>query len=208
MKIVQNSASFFLLFACLLFNYVRTADAADRQLAKANMTILGLTIGDCTSLDIYSKMGPGIPFRKDANPDISQVCYVSDKDDTLILFSFDDDQCVRFKLMLHKNKFYKWHFCERSPLVSKHLTTESGIKLGMSKRRLKAILGVSRNESRQYLKYDYEWQQKMSRVEIETTSQGTKNMMKDPFWTVNAAIQAEFSEAGLISFDLLKIRQY
>jgi hypothetical protein len=208
MKTVLNSASFFLLFVCLLFNYVRATDAADRQLAKANLTILGLTIGDCTSLDIYSKMGPGIPFREDTNPDISQVCYVSDKDDTLILFSVDDDQCVRFELMSHKNKFYKWHFCVKSPLVSKHLTTESGIKLGMSKSRLKAILGVSRNESQEHLKYDYEWKQKMNRAEIETTSPGTKNMMKDPFWTVNAAIKAEFSEAGLISFDLLKIRQY
>ena len=208
MKTVPHSASFFLLFVGLLFKVVIAADGADRQLAEANLAILGLAIGDCTSPDIYSKMGPGIPIREDENPDITQVCYVSDKDDTLILFSFDNDQCVRFKLISDKNKFYKWHFCEKSPLVSIHLTTESGIKLGMSKSRLKAILGVPRNESQQYLKYDYEWKQKMNRAEIEKVSQGTKSMIEDHFWTVNATIKAEFSEAGLISFDLLKIRQY
>ncbi len=75
------------------------------------------------------------------------MCYVSDRDETLILFSFENSQCSRIRLLSQKKKFYKWHFCEKSPLVSKHLATKSGIKLGMSKGGLKAILGSPRSES-------------------------------------------------------------
>ena len=141
MKTLLKTVSFLLVFACLLFNNLEAARAADKTVDKSKLTILGLVIGDCTSQDIYSKLGPGIPFKDDANPNITQLCYVSDKDNTLILFSFENSQCVRYKLMSQKTRFYKWHFCEKSPRVSKHLATGSGIKLGMSKSRLKAILG-------------------------------------------------------------------
>ena len=96
---------------------------------------------------------------------------------------------------------------EKSPLVSKHLATESGIKLGMSKCRMKAILGVPQNESNENLNYVYEWKQKMDQAGIEKTSQYAKDIKNNPFWTVKATIRAEFSDAGLISFDLLKYSQ-
>jgi hypothetical protein len=207
MKISLNSVSFFLVFVSLFLNCAEAAHAADKKLDKSNFTTLGLVIGDCTSQDIYSKLGPGIPFKEDANPDLTQVCYVSDRDETLILFYSEYSQCFRLKVMSQKKKFYKWHFCEKSPLVSKHLATASGIKLGMSKSRLKAILGTPRNESKKNLNYAFEWKQKMSKTEFERVSQYIKDVKKNPYWTVKATIRAEFSDAGLISFDVSKISQ-
>ena len=107
MKTLLKTVSFLLVLACLLFNILEAARAADKTVDKSKLTILGLVIGDCTSQDIYSKLGPGIPFKDDANPNITQLCYVSDKDNTLILFSFENSQCVRYKLMSQKTRFYK-----------------------------------------------------------------------------------------------------
>jgi hypothetical protein len=196
------------VLSCSLSYDVQAAQAADKTLDKSNLTILGVVIGDCTSLDVYSKLGPSIPFKDVAKPDVTQMCYVSDQDETLVLFSFENSQCSRFRLMSPKNKFYKWHFCEKSPLVSKHLATASGLKLGIRKSRMKAVLGAPQKESDENLTYVYEWQQKMNKAEIERASQHSKAVKMNPFWTVKAAIRAEFSEKGLILFDVIKYSQY
>ena len=152
MKSLAKPVAFFLALACLFLSFIETAGAADKTPSQSNFTIVGLDIGGCTVQDIYSKLGPTIPVRDDAN----QLCYVSDRDETLILFSLENSKCTGFKMMLQKKRFYKWHFCEKSPLVSKHLATESGIKLGMSKSRLKTILGAPHSESDENMKYIYE----------------------------------------------------
>jgi len=208
MQTLLKIVSFLLVLACLLFNMMEAARAADKTVDKSNLTILGLVIGDCTSPDIYSKLGPGIPFKDEANPNFTQLCYVSDKDDTLILFSFKNSQCTRFKLMSQKIRFYKWHFCEKSPLVSKHLATGSGTKLGMSKRRLKAILGTPRHESDENMEYVYEWIQKRNTLETERGSQDLRNAKGTPHRKLKTIIRVEFSDAKLISFDVLKYSQY
>ena len=124
----------------------------------------------------------------------TQVCYVSDKDETLILFSFENSQCSGVRLLSQKKKFYKWHFCETSPPVSRHLATDSGIKLRISKSRLKTILGAPHSESDESLIYVYEW--RLERNTDEVTDR-----------TVTAAITAEFSNTRLISFDVSIISQ-
>jgi hypothetical protein len=64
------------------------------------------------------------------------------------------------------------------------------------------------NESNENLNYVYEWKQKMDQAEIEKASQYSKDVKNNPFGTVKATIRAEFSDAGLISFDVLKYSQY
>ena len=179
---LTNPILFFLMSACLLIGFVETAQPTDKALDESNFGILGLIIGDCAPRDVYSKFGPGIAFKDAAQADVSQVCYISDRDETLILFSTKSSKCTGFKMMSQKKRFYKWHFCEKSSLVSKHLTTGSGIKLGMSRNQLKAILGPPERESNSLLNYVFDRDRKTT-------------------------IRAEFSDAGLISFDLLKIKQ-
>ena len=86
------------------------------------------------------------------------------------------------------------------------MATESGIKLGMSKSRMKVILGAPQNESDEIVNYVYEWKQKMNKAEMERASQYIKDIKNNPFWTVKATIRAEFSDGGLISFDVLRYK--
>jgi hypothetical protein len=208
MKTVINLVLSFLVLAYLLINYVEAAQAADKTLDTSNLTILGLIIGDSASQDIYSKFGPGIAFKDTAEADETQVCYVSDKDETLILFSFENFQFSRIRLLSQKKKFYKWHFCEKTPLVSRHLATASGIKLGMSKNGLKAILGAPHSESDENMSDAYEWKQKMNKPANREAGQHSKGVKKNPCRTVRATIRIEFSDTGLISFEVSRYSQY
>jgi hypothetical protein len=202
-----HSILFTWVSACLVFYFVEPAQSADKTLDQSNFRILGLFIGDCASQDIYSKLGPGIAFKDAAEGDETQVCYVSDKDETLILFSFENFQCSRVRLLSQKKKFYKWHFCEKSPLVSKHLATESGIKLGMSKSGLKAILGAPQGESDGNLIYAFEWKRKRNTTETQRDSLDSSGAKQSPHMTLKTTIRAEFSDAKLILFDVSKRMQ-
>ena len=204
---LTNSILFFLMSAFLLIGFVNAAQSADKALDESNFRILGLFIGNCAPRDIYSKFGPGIAFKDAAEEEETQVCYVSDKDETLILFSFENFQCSRFRLLSQKNKFYKWHFCETSPLVSKHLATTSGIQLGISKSRLKAILGAPHSESEENLEYVYEWKLESGTAETQRDPQDPRNTKAALAKTVKATILAKFSDTKLISFDVSKSMQ-
>ena len=191
-----------LIAAGVLFIFVDIASVQDRSLDRSHRTILSLIIGDSPAHDIYSKMGPGIPIRDHANPSATRLCYVSGRDDTLVVFHSEFSRCSRVKLLSQKKRFQKWHFCSASPLVSKNVATASGIRLGMRKDRLNAILGPPRSETDETVNYVYEWQQKMDSLEIEKTSKDTGGPDNARLRTVNATIQAEFSVSGLISFDV------
>ncbi len=191
-----------LITACLLFIFVDIAGTQDRSLDPSHRTILRLVIGDSPSHDIYSKMGPAIPIRDTSEPSTTQLCYVSDRDETLVVFYSEFSRCARVRFLSQKRRFQKWHFCSASPLVSKDLATASGIRLGMSRHRLKAILGAPGSEAGAALNYSYEWQQKMYSAETEKTSKEAGDHENNRFQTIKATIQAEFSDAGLISFDV------
>ncbi len=196
-----------LISACLLFSFVDIASVQDRSLDPSHRTILRLIIGDSASYAIYSKMGPGIPIRDHSNPSATQLCYVSGRDDTLVVFYSEFSRCARVRLLSQKKRFQKWHFCSASPLVSKDVATASGIRLGMSKDRLKAILGPPPSETDETVNYVYEWQQKMNADEIEKTSEDSGDRDYTRLRTVKATIQAEFSVSGLISFDVSMISE-
>jgi hypothetical protein len=191
-----------LISACLLFFFADSASVQDRSLDPSHRTLLSLVIGESASHDIYSKMGPVIPIRDNSHPSVIQLCYVSGRDDTLVIFYSEFSRCSRARLLSQKKRFQKWHFCSASPLVSEDVATASGIGLGMSKHSLIAILGPPDSEADQILNYSYEWQQKMNSAEIAGTSEDSTDPGKNPFRRVKATIQAEFSNTGLISFDL------
>lgn len=159
------------LSVCLLHLAFETARAGENEPETPNLTILGLDISNCAAQDIYSRLGPTIPVRDGSY----QLCYVSDRDDTLIMFAIDNSKCTNFRMMSQKKRFYKWHFCEKSVLISKHMATGNGIKLGMTKSRLKTILGHPQEETGQHFIYAYPG---------------------------NVKIRAEFSDSGMIMFDV------
>ena len=188
--------------AVLLTACFENARAEDTKLDPSNHKILGIDIVQCRTHDIYSKFGPSIPIREDA----LRLCYASYRDDTLVIFSFRGSRCFRFQLMQQKKKFNKWHFCAKTPVVSGNLATDSGIKLGIDRTRLKKILGPPLSETSRIQRYVFELKQKIKTDDME--SQIADDQTGASHRRTKAVIRAEFSETGLISFDFLKLTQY
>ena len=139
------------------------------QPGESDFGILGLAVGESSWHAIQSKLGPTITFKHPTDDDVHQLCYVSDKDNSLLVFRLEHNQCTRFSLMARKDKFYRWNFCEISPLVSEYMATDNGIKLGMSKEQITAILGKRRKESSETMFFEIVSAEKEKRtVYIET----------------------------------------
>ena len=180
-----------LSISLLLFSGSRepaSAASMAKEIDAASYTILGLVIGQSAWHDVQSKFGFTLAFGDDNDPEAQQMCFVSDRDETLFLLKFKHNQLIQFQLQLNKNQFYKWHFCTKSPLVSKYTATASGIKLGMSKNDIKAILGPPAAESNNRLKYT-------SKIQLKKTT---------PQRTAMIDIQANFGDDKLVSLEILR----
>ena len=167
-----------------------SAASTEKEIDAANYTILGLVIGESAWLDVQSKFGFALAFGDDNDPEVQQICFISNRDETLFLLKFKHNQLIQFRLQSNKNHFYKWHFCTKSPLVSKYTATASGIKLGMSKNDIKTILGAPTEESNNRLKY--------------TWKKAIKKTASQRIEVIDIEIDADFLGAKLVSLDLLR----
>ena len=158
----------------------------EKEISAENYTILGLVVGESSWLDVQAKLGYALAFGDDNDPEVQQICFISDRDETLVLLKFKLHQFIQFRLQSNKNQFYKWHFCTKSRLISKYTATASGLKLKMSKNDIKAILGPPTEESAGRLKYERKKQIK------KAASQRTEAI----------DIQADFLDGKLVSLDL------
>src|SRR5258708_38111073 len=115
------------------------------QLTQEDTTVLGLTIGSASLKDVQAKLGQTkfLP-RNESSP--NTVCYVSPTDGTVLSFgaaamgNFVD--VTEFALWSREARFPNVEACLPSKLVSRSLSTSSGIKLGLSLQQLSAIVGA------------------------------------------------------------------
>ena len=173
-----------------------------KKLNKSHYTILGLTIGECSREDILSKLGPSLSIKGEKKTDINHLCYISDRHETLIIFSFEENQCKRFRMISRKAQFYKWHFCAISPLISNEISTLSGIELGMQKNRLKEILGTPERDSGEILVFKYN---QKTTTEIEEHKRGFRDPDDENIAlpaTVRIYIEAGFADSVLSSLHI------
>lgn len=189
--------------SCLSNSPVAASQLQNKKLAASNYTIYGLPLDQARLTDFFSKLGPTIVFEDDTNPKVRCICYISDRDETLVLVKSVNYRLTRYKLMSRKMRFYKWHFCEKSPLVSDNLSIQNGIKLGMHKARIKAIIGNPREETHSQLRYDYRWKENIGNHPAAEVNRNSEVPRNEPFRTVTVNIIAEFSDSKLVDLDIM-----
>jgi hypothetical protein len=196
----------YLIIICMVLygfcHVYASSQSQNKDLNKSNYTVMGLTIGECSRHDILSKLGPTLMIKDEENTHIDHLCYISDRDETLIIFSFKANQCARFQMMSRKHQFYKWHFCAVSPLVTEEMSTESGITLGMHKDQLKTMLGTPKKDSDEILVFEYKRKIPMENEELKKGSQYFEDRNIDSSRTVSIYVEARFVDSELSSFDM------
>jgi hypothetical protein len=153
-----------------------------------------------TQEDIKKVLGPALEKELAPQSEIVQVCYRSRRPDQTVLEFNAWLEPIRFRLF----RADAGHdTCRQSDLISKKLTTGGGLRLGMSRGEVEAVLGPPTSRQGKRLIYEASYDRPM-------TNQEKRRMEKQggPPWEVKAVhvddkIDVEFGRSGVVSIDVL-----
>lgn len=188
--------------------YVSSEDIRHEMINDDHITILGFIVGKHSLLDVQNELGEvdALP-RKEHAPE--QICYVSVRpsERTIIIFESGPlggwKYLTAFSLVSEKSDFKYVQLCKKTSLVSPDIATKSGLKLGMSKEDLMAIMGKPSKIIDDNYFYLYDFQSKMTPEEIKLIGSTSY-----PYFDVSSAVFAKFDKSKLIEITISKVESY
>lgn len=195
-RIYKSTWAWALFLLALLFP-LNSGAQEQRSLPAASPglteTLSGLKLGQSTVHDIQSKLGPTLMFKNDPDITTRRMCYVSDKDYTLISFTTERNVITRLQVFSDKHRYDRWDWCTATPMSADDWTLTNEITLGSRPEDIVSILGKAHKTIRDKWQYAYclNWQQ----------PQTQKNKSKTVAPRM-AFLELEFTNSELIHFDI------
>jgi len=168
--------------------------------------IAGVSLGEKQFQQLASKFGKTTEIeRGDAATGRNQVCYQSAKDGKTIhlIFEFGEVEEI-FYLFAGGEEWKGSDLCAKSKLVSPSLSTASGLRLGLTKSQVEAILGPPDFVSGERIVYFREVKKKTTAIEFEQMRKDYPRVLSDQeahakfdFFDVDMYVVAKFVNAKL-----------
>jgi len=153
---------------------VLTVKPVEEHFATQNFKILGLSLDTVDFETIASKLGKApVLERGDASTGRSQVCYTSyaGSDKIHLVFEFGEGQSSTFYLFRGGADWNGSNQCVKSGKVTADLSTETGLRLGLSRAQVEAILGKPDFVKGDRIAYCREFYRKATKEEFEKSRQ-------------------------------------
>lgn len=181
------------------------------QLSFEDTTILGLTIGSVSLKDVGANLGQAQLLPGDGSVTASRtICFVSPADGTVLTFAagplggFVD--LTEFSIWSREAKFPNVSACNPSKLVSRGLSTTSGIRLGLSANQMNDIIGKRGTNQRAAIHYEMACRRKMTRDEVERFKRANNSVAPEyPYFDVTSSVDVHFTSAGASRIDIAKV---
>jgi hypothetical protein len=178
------------------------------QLTKEDTTILGLAIGTASLKDVEAKLGEAdtLPRHGSASAP-NTICYVSPTDGTVLTFGAGPMGgfvgITEFSIWSADAKFPSRSACHPSTAVSRKLSTNSGIKLGLTAGQLSKIIGTQATTKLGVTHYELMCRKEMTVDEIKGLSASER-----PYFDVSSFVEIHFMGSGASHIDIAKIVSY
>lgn len=143
---------------------------AEKRFDRNNFRILGLSLSTLDFRVVAAKLGTAkIVDRGDASYSRSQACYVSadDSDKVYLIFEGGEGGSSTFYLFHAATDWKGSKFCAQSALVSENLATATGLKLGLARDEVEAILGKPDSTEQNRIGYCREFKRRTTREEFQ-----------------------------------------
>jgi hypothetical protein len=178
------------------------------QLTADDTTILGGMIG-VSMKDVQAKLGQATPFLPTSN----SICFVSPTDGTVLTFSTGPfggfENITGFELWSRESKFPNVAKCTRSTLVSRDLSTKSGIRLGLSAEQLAKLVGAPSSGQTELSQYEMWCRQRMTDDDIRAFKNVNNwDVSADPYFDVGSFVQAHFINARVSRIKIAQTKSY
>ena len=187
---------------------------ARTEISDTDATILGFRIGHASLKNVQAKLGVAKVFRasKEEESDIF-VCYVSSTDGTILAFYSGAMggwvDITEFALWATGAGFQQRSQCTPSDVVSRAISTQSGLKLGLSRERLQRIAGKPSNNNLRSTKYEYVCRRKMTENEIKNFKTNNNwDVRDDPYFDRTSWIEVRYSNSTASHIAVGEIESY
>jgi hypothetical protein len=184
------------------------------EITDADSTILGVSINHASLKDVQAKLGSANVIRiSDAEESDIAVCYVSPDDGTVLAFYSGAlggwEDITYFVLLSPRAGFAHGSQCTPSNQVSRNLSTESGLRLGVTEEQAKVVAGNPTSSGRTFLKYDYICRQKMTEEEVrKLKTENNWDATSDPYFDRVSRIRIRFTNSTASRVEVGKEESY
>jgi len=182
-------------------------ELAHKDFDIRNFRVLGLSLAKLDFALVAAALGKArIVDRGDASYSRSQVCYISGRgpEPVHLIFEGGEGGSSSFYLFRGGPDWKRSNLCVRSDRVSPDLSTETGLRLGLSRVRVEAVLGKPDAVSKGRIAYCREFQRKATSREFESSVKEYPGHLTDEeahrkfdFVPVTIQIEARFDSHGL-----------
>ena len=183
------------------------------QLTIEDTTILGLTIGSASLKDVGAKLGQAQLLLDDGSRSVTAsrtICFVSPADGTVLTFGagplggFVD--VTEFSIWSREAKFPNVSACNPSKLVSRGLSTTSGIRLGLNVNQINNVIGKHATNHRAVMHYEMGCRRKMTPDEVERFKRANNSDAPEyPYFDVTSFVNAYLTSASASRIDIAKV---
>jgi hypothetical protein len=179
---------------------------SSHELQSSNFSLAGITLGQGGVEAITARLGhaPQIE-RGDASTGRFQFCYASAANSVVrVVYEFGEDESV-FYLFLSGTPWSGSKYCVLSKRVSKNLSTPSGLRLGLTRSEVEAVLGHPDATTASEFVYSREFKKKTTPTEFETMRREYPATLNDEeahrkfdSYSVEQYVLARFADSKLV----------
>jgi hypothetical protein len=175
--------------------------------------MLGFTLGKSTLADVESKLGKSAARKCSREEEASkEVCYLAGEGKTIVVFeagfSGGWKELDGYKVIEGSLQRPCYRQCPRAAQVIGDVQTEGGLKLGLTREQLIALLGPPKRTRGNKLSFVWQSRQAMTKEQQEAASRTFKSPVTDPNYDVQDAIEVMLADSRVIEFEVQHIVTY
>ena len=202
--------------ACLFLLSMGPVSASSQSPPKmaGNLELLGLTLGSNTLADAQAKFGKS-PTRRCSREEeaADELCYESaGKDHTKVVFeagfSGGWTQLDGFKVIAGDLEPRCYRQCPTAGQISAEVRTAAGLRLGMTRDELIALLGTPTQVRGDRLSFQWQSRLAMTKEEKEAESKTFQSPVTDAYYDVQDTIDVTLENSKVAEFEIRHIVTY
>jgi hypothetical protein len=196
----RESAALCVTVAVLVFVLAAGQGGMASEISAKNFEIAGITLGATANQDLERILGPA-PAMDTPDHEGARSCYLSASGDGAVL-EVETWVGTVIEFRLDSRPDATGNRCAKSSLVSKKLATGTGLKLGLLRKQVVAILGGPTAINGSRLVYEQSFDRPL------TSQEKLRLKQSGPPWDVNSVcvvdrIEVGFSEGEVVSIHVL-----
>ena len=178
-----------------------------------HLEMLGFTLGKSTLTDVESKLGKSAARKCSREEEASkEVCYLAGEGQTRVVFeagfSGGWKELDGYKVIAGSLQRPCYRQCPRAPQVTGDVRTESGLKLGLTREQLMALLGPPKRTRGNKLSFEWQSRQPMTKEQQETESKTSNSPVNDAYFDVQDTIEVTMANSKVVEFTVHHIVTY